>query len=136
MILAASIGLLVASCNKPPEKSTSETEAPGVAAPDASAPTDPLILQAREVFQPIPTKPPALPGNPATAEKIALGEMLYFEPRLSATHSISCASCHNLGLGGADDSPASAGFHGTRGNRNAPTVYNAVFNFAQFWDGR
>lgn len=62
--------------------------------------------------------------------------MLYFDPRLSATHSISCASCHNIGLGGADDSPTSAGFHGERGGRNSPTVFNAAFNFSQFWDGR
>jgi len=95
-----------------------------------------LTLQARELFKPIPAKAPELAGNPATAEKIALGRMLYFDPRLSVTHSISCASCHNIGLGGADNSPTSAGFHGTRGARNAPTVFNSVFNFAQFWDGR
>ncbi|OYY67608.1 MAG: cytochrome C peroxidase [Sphingomonas sp. 28-63-12] len=100
------------------------------------ASTDPLILRARDTFAPIPLAAPELPGNAATPAKVALGRMLYFDPRLSATHSISCASCHSIGLGGADNSPASAGFHGTRGGRNSPTVFNAVFNFAQFWDGR
>ena len=98
--------------------------------------TDPLISRARALFAPIPAKAPELPGSSATPDKIALGAMLFFDPRLSATHSISCASCHNIGLGGADNSPTSSGFHGTRGGRNSPTVFNAVFNFAQFWDGR
>ena len=97
--------------------------------------TDPLVLQARKGFKPIPVEAPELPGNPATTDKLALGTMLYFDPRISVTHSISCASCHNIGLGGADNSPVSANFHGTRGARNSPTVFNAVFNFAQFWDG-
>ena len=62
--------------------------------------------------------------------------MLYFDPRLSASHAISCASCHNLGLGGADAEPTSLGHRWQHGGRNAPTVFNAVFNIAQFWDGR
>ena len=136
LLLAASLSLLAAGCNKAPEKTTETATKTDVAAPEMQASTDPLILQARDVFEPIPLTAPALPGNPATADKVALGEKLYFDPRLSATHSISCASCHNIGLGGADDSPTSAGFHGTRGGRNSPTVYNSVFNFAQFWDGR
>ncbi len=75
-------------------------------------------------------------GINATPELVALGKALFFDPRLSATHSISCATCHNPGLGGADNSPFAAGFHGERGGRNSPTVLNAVVNFAQFWDGR
>ena len=62
--------------------------------------------------------------------------MLYFDPRLSASHTISCNSCHNLGLGGADAESTSIGHRWQRGGRNAPTVLNAVFNHAQFWDGR
>ena len=59
-----------------------------------------------------------------------------FEPRLSASHAISCNSCHNIGLGGADAEPTSIGHRWQHGGRNAPTVLNAVFNTAQFWDGR
>ena len=95
-----------------------------------------LTAQAKQQFQPIPASPPELPGNSATPEKVRLGAMLYFEPRLSASHAISCNSCHNLGLGGADAEPTSIGHRWQHGGRNAPTVLNAVFNKAQFWDGR
>ena len=67
----------------------------------AAAQTD-LVAQARQQFQAIPASPPELPDNHPTLEKILLGSMLYFEPRLSASHAISCNSCHNIGLGGAD----------------------------------
>lgn len=135
-LMATSLGLLVAACSQSPDKAASSNEAAIAAEPAMKPSSDPLLNQAREVFKPIPISAPELPGNPATAPKIALGKMLYFDPRLSVTHSISCASCHNVGLGGADNSPTSAGFHGARGGRNSPTVFNAVFNFAQFWDGR
>ena len=128
--------VLVAGCTKPSKSDTGVVATVGVAEPGMSATDDPLTLQARAIFKPIPNKPPELAGNPATPEKVALGAMLYFDPRISATHSISCASCHNIGLGGADNSPTSAGFHGTRGGRNSPTVFNAAFNVSQFWDGR
>ncbi len=62
--------------------------------------------------------------------------MLYFEPRLSASHLISCNTCHNLGTGGVDLQETSVGHGWQKGPRNAPTVLNAVFNIAQFWDGR
>ncbi len=97
---------------------------------------DGLLAAAQKIFQPIPLVPPELPGNPATPEKVALGTMLFFEPRLSASHAISCNSCHNLGLGGTDGAPTSVGHRWQRGGRNAPTVLNAGFNLAQFWDGR
>ncbi len=95
-----------------------------------------LMTAARAHFNPIPTTPPALPGNPATLAKVELGKMLYFDPRLSASHAISCNSCHSVGLGGVDAQETSIGHHWQRGGRNAPTVFNAVFNTAQFWDGR
>ena len=133
---AAGLLLLAAGCNGTPDTSNGADVSSMRAEPEMTASTDPLTLKARAVFEPIPLNAPELPGNPATADKIALGEMLFFDPRISATHSISCASCHSPGLGGADNSPQSAGFHGTRGARNSPTVFNAVFNVAQFWDGR
>jgi cytochrome c peroxidase len=95
-----------------------------------------VLTRARQQFQPIPTTPPNLPGNAASPEKVELGKMLYFDPRLSASHVISCSSCHNIGLGGADAEPTSLGHRWQHGGRNAPTVLNAVFNTAQFWDGR
>jgi cytochrome c peroxidase len=97
---------------------------------------DSLMTAAQARFKPIPTTPPALTDNPATPAKVELGTMLYFDPRLSASHAISCSSCHNLGLGGVDAQETSIGHRWQRGGRNAPTVLNAVFNTAQFWDGR
>lgn len=97
---------------------------------------DPLRDQVKGLFEPVPTSPPPLPGNPATPEKLALGKMLYFDPRLSESHNISCSTCHIIGMGGADGRSTSIGHNWQRGDRNAPTVLNAVFNTAQFWDGR
>jgi cytochrome c peroxidase len=97
---------------------------------------DDLLASARQQFQPIPTTAPDLPGNLTSPAKVELGKMLYFDPRLSASHAISCNSCHNIGLGGADAEPTSIGHRWQHGGRNAPTVLNAVFNLAQFWDGR
>jgi cytochrome c peroxidase len=65
-----------------------------------------------------------------------LGKQLFFDPRLSASGVISCNSCHNLGMGGDDNMPTSIGHGWAKGPRNSPTVLNAVFNVAQFWDGR
>ena len=78
----------------------------------------------------------AVDDNPITREKIELGKMLFFDPRLSASGVISCNTCHNLGTGGDDNLPTSVGHGWQKGPRNSPTVLNAVFNKAQFWDGR
>ena len=95
-----------------------------------------LQKQAQQLFKPIPSTPPALPHNPASPARVALGKMLYFDPRLSESHAISCNSCHMIGLGGVDLQETSLGHRWQRGGRNAPTVYNAVFDVAQFWDVR
>jgi cytochrome c peroxidase len=65
-----------------------------------------------------------------------LGQKLYFDAKLSANGTISCNSCHNLVTYGVDNEATSPGHDKTRGGRNSPTVYNAKFNFVQFWDGR
>jgi cytochrome c peroxidase len=74
--------------------------------------------------------------NPQTPEKIALGEKLFFEARLSADGTVACASCHNPDRAFTDGRPTSVGFRGRVGQRNAPTVLNALYNKKQFWDGR
>lgn len=113
------------------------TEGIGGSATGEFAPTqDPLTQQARAIFSPVPDAPPALEGNPATPARVHLGKMLYFEPRLSASWLISCNTCHNVGMGGVDLLETSIGHGWQKGPRNAPTVLNAVFNIAQFWDGR
>jgi cytochrome c peroxidase len=98
--------------------------------------SDNLMKQAQTIFKPIPQKPPTLERNPLTPEKIELGKVLYFDPRLSSSALISCNTCHNIGMGGDDFQETSTGHGWQRGPRNAPTVLNSVFNIAQFWDGR
>lgn len=84
----------------------------------------------------LPNKAPEPANNPTTPEKVELGKMLYHDPRLSSTGTVSCASCHNTMLGGEDNRPNSMGINGQTGGRSAPTVWNAAFNAVQFWDGR
>lgn len=62
--------------------------------------------------------------------------MLWFEPRLSSSQILSCNNCHNLAMGGDDNQETSIGHGWQAGPRNSPTVFNAVLNVAQFWDGR
>ncbi len=97
---------------------------------------DALQKQAGALFRPIPSRPPAIKKNPVTPEKVELGKLLYFDPRISKSALISCNTCHNIGLGGADFQETSVGHGWQKGARNSPTVFNAVFNIAQFWDGR
>lgn len=69
-------------------------------------------------------------------EKVALGFALFHDTRLSLDNTVSCASCHDLSTAGVDNHQYSHGVDDQVGGVNAPTVYNAVYNFVQFWDGR
>lgn len=95
-----------------------------------------LRSAALEEFKPLPSTVPAVADNPSTEEKVELGKMLYYDPRLSASGVFSCYSCHNLATGGDDNLETSIGHGWQKGPRNAPTVLNSVLNEAQFWDGR
>ncbi|MEG2071243.1 MAG: cytochrome-c peroxidase, partial [Bacteroidales bacterium] len=68
--------------------------------------------------------------------KAALGNLLYHDTRLSIDNTLSCADCHALNTAGVDNQDFSDGVNGHIGTANAPTVFNSVFNFVQFWDGR
>ncbi|BBP42311.1 cytochrome-c peroxidase [Thiosulfativibrio zosterae] len=70
------------------------------------------------------------------SEKVALGNMLYHDTRLSGNGKLTCASCHGLAIGGDDNMPVALGINGQLGPINTPTVLNSGFNFKQFWDGR
>ncbi len=85
-------------------------------------------------YGPLPI-PEVNPFHPSP-DKVALGEKLYHDTRLSGNNTISCATCHDLDTGGVDLAVVSTGIDGKKGTINAPTVYCAAFNFAQFWDGR
>jgi cytochrome c peroxidase len=74
--------------------------------------------------------------NPPTAETIALGRRLYYDPILSADGTVSCATCHGFDTGFTDRGPVSTGVGGKKGTRHSPTVINSAYNELQFWDGR
>jgi len=74
--------------------------------------------------------------NPYSAAKADLGRYLYFDKRLSADESISCASCHDPQRGFGDGASVSTGIKSQKGGRNAPTIINRAYALAQFWDGR
>src|SRR6266849_628911 len=74
--------------------------------------------------------------NPQTPEKVALGEKLFFDGRLSADGTVACATCHDPAQAFTDGQATSVGVNGRNGERNAPTILNALYNKTQFWDGR
>lgn len=96
-----------------------------------------LTATAAQALVPLPAQPPVPGHNPMSAAKVELGRQLFFDSRLSLDGTVSCASCHNVITGGGDDDRAtSVGVGGKLGNRSAPTVLNAAFMSALFWDGR
>jgi len=83
-----------------------------------------------EPVQPLPLKVDLAP------EKVELGNKLFHDHQLSGDDTLSCSSCHDLNRGGTDQAKVSTGIRGQQGPINAPTVFNAMYNIAQFWDGR
>lgn len=137
MLVVLAAALAACSGGEVPEAADAGADratAPGAA--PTGAESSPVRVQAAAMFEVIPDQPPELADNVLTDEKVELGKMLYFEPRLSSSWLISCNTCHNLSLGGIDLMETSIGHGWQKGPRNAPTVLNAVFNMAQFWDGR
>lgn len=125
LALAAAIPLLAACARKPAE--------PQVGQPARKA----LAEQAKATLGVLPEKMPGAEAD--TPELVALGKALYFEKRLSVTGTQSCNDCHRLdgeNPSGTDGEETSDGAKGSRGTRNSPTVKNAGFHVAQFWDGR
>ena len=143
LLLAAALGLGLSSCDDgehggksakaPPAKQRQERKQ----GPSLGLSVDAAL----EHFAALPAEGPKK-GKP-TAALVDLGRQLYFDKRLSKNHDLACATCHDLaGYGvdvreeGGQRIATSLGHKGQKGDRNAPTVYNAVFNVAQFWDGR
>ncbi len=95
-----------------------------------------LREQALKLIGPLPDKMPGAEHD--TPAMVSLGRKLFFDPVLSVNKSQSCNSCHRVdeGRGGVDNEVTSPGAFGKRGGRNSPTVLNAGFHLAQFWDGR
>ena len=82
------------------------------------------------------TRAAAPADNSQTPEKIALGEKLFFDGRLSVDGTVACSTCHDPARAFSDGRVVSIGIKGRVGQRNAPTILNALYNKAQFWDGR
>ena len=102
------------------------------ASEELKAPASAAAIKIPLGLQPIPWPK----DNPYSPEKWDLGRALYYDTRLSADNTVSCASCHSPKMGFTDQSPNSAGIRGQRGDRSAPTVLNRAYALAQFWDGR
>jgi len=138
--LALASGLVWLGCGAESEAPAAKPEAapppPSAAAPEPQGP-DPEALRQRAAgfFGTLPAEVPN-PENPITEAKVALGRLLYHDPRLSKAQEISCNTCHQLDRFGVDGEATSPGHRGQRGDRNSPTVYNAALHLAQFWDGR
>ena len=90
-------------------------------------------LPADRAAEPVRPIDKVLEFDPA---KAALGYELFHDARLSVDNTVSCASCHELENAGVDNHQYSHGVNDLLGGVNAPTVYTAVYNFVQFWDGR
>jgi len=104
-----------------------------IAAPQqllAGNPDSDIRMVRSEFIQPVPYPTNLNPG------KVALGDALFHDTRLSKDNTISCASCHGLDSGGVDGVPRSFGVNGAEGDINTPTVFNSGLNYSQFWDGR
>lgn len=95
-----------------------------------------LIVLSKEKFGILPDKMPF--SDKDTIEKVELGRKLFFDPRISSTDTLSCNGCHNLlnHKAGVDNLTFSKGAYGKLQNRNTPTVLNAGYHIAQYWDGR
>jgi cytochrome c peroxidase len=103
--------------------------------PAAGPLAEPKFL--RQIGVPIDATRAAVPAdNPQTPEKIALGKSLFFDGRLSLDGTVACSTCHDPARAFTDGRTVSIGVSGRAGQRNAPTILNALYNKTQFWDGR
>jgi cytochrome c peroxidase len=130
-VIVAGIATLIAGCDR-----SAKTVSPkGPPNPEADPLAQPKSLQ--QVGMPVEATRAAIPAdNLQTPEKISLGQKLFFERRLSADGTVSCSTCHNPKLAFTDRKSTSVGIKGRVGQRNAPTILNALYNKTQFWDGR
>jgi cytochrome c peroxidase len=129
--MVVGIATLILGCERSAKKESSKQ--PPTSEADSFAQPKPL----QQVGAPVELTREAIPpDNPQTPEKISLGQRLFFERRLSVDGTVSCSTCHDPQLAFTDRKPLSVGIKGRVGQRNAPTILNALYNKTQFWDGR
>ena len=130
-VIVIGIVTLIVGC----ERSAEKVSPKGPTTPEADTLAQPKSLQ--QVGVPVQLTQEAVPAdNPQTSEKISLGQKLFFDRRLSVDGTVSCSTCHNPDLAFTDRKSTSVGIKGRVGQRNAPTILNALYNKTQFWDGR
>ncbi len=131
VVTVAATATLIFGCERSAKKASSQLPL----IPETDPLAQPKSLQ--QVGAPVAMTRAAIPAdNPQTPEKISLGQKLFFDRRLSVNGTVSCSTCHDPALAFTDRKPTSVGVQGRVGQRNAPTVLNALYNKTQFWDGR
>lgn len=125
MVVGAAV--LVGACGSSPAAKAPAVAPSASSQPSTSDASAELAAQAKAVFGVLPS-PPSSP-----AELVALGRQLFFETRVSADGRTGCVTCHDAGHFGADGLPKSKGAFGRVNPRNAPTVFNAAYQFAEHW---
>jgi cytochrome c peroxidase len=114
-----------------------QTNKPAATAPSKARPAKPAAAKTEDIRVPLGLLPIQWPvENPYSKAKADLGKLLYFDKRLSADASVSCATCHHPKFAFTDAAAVSTGIKGQKGGRSAPTVLNRAYSLAQFWDGR
>src|SRR5713101_1354569 len=145
LIFAASTAIFLA-CGERAGQSQPKSDTSGAGAfalssqPLGPIPPDDTLARPKSLHQvgaPIALTDSVIPkDNPQTPQKIALGEKLFFDGRISANGTVACATCHDPRLAFTDGRPVAVGIDNRVGQRNSPTVLNALYNQTQFWDGR
>jgi cytochrome c peroxidase len=131
VVMVAATVALICGCDRSAKKASSQLPL----IPETDPLAQPKSLQ--QVGAPVAMTRAAIPAdNQQTPEKISLGQKLFFDRRLSVNGTVSCSTCHDPALAFTDRKPTSVGVEGRVGQRNAPTVLNALYNKTQFWDGR
>lgn len=135
LLLLLTCGALSAQSQQTQQTAAAQTPAKAPPIPVAGPLAEPKSV--KQTGLPIEATRAVIPAdNPQTGAKIALGERLFFDGRLSADGTVACSTCHNPEHAFTDARPVSIGIKGRLGQRNAPTILNALYNKAQFWDGR
>jgi len=131
LVMAAGTVVLLLGCERSAKRESSKQP--------PTPETDPLARpkSLQQVGAPVEMTREKIPAdNPQTPEKISLGQRLFFDRRLSVDGTVSCSTCHDPARAFTDGKPTSVGIKGRVGQRNAPTILNALYNKTQFWDGR
>ena len=130
-VIVAGTATLIFGCERSAKRASSQLPL----IPETDPLAQPKSLQ--QVGVPVAMSRGVIPAdNRQTPEKISLGQKLFVDRRLSADGTVSCSTCHDPALAFTDRKPTSVGIKGRVGQRNAPTVLNALYNKTQFWDGR